>query len=111
MAQETAQQKLVREVSEKTLTLAIETMMDKLKAPTDAFGTPLVEITCSAAELVPTVQFGNCTIGPVMIRRFVPDGDAEHMKRVIKETQSICDAAVADDRKTLHEQIRARNGN
>lgn len=104
MAAETAQQKTARESAEKALTMAFA----KVSWPTDAFGTPMVKITAGAAELVPTVQYGNATIGPVMVERFVPDADEAVLKGEIKRTMDLVETAVAEDRQTLHEQIRAR---
>jgi hypothetical protein len=103
MAAENAQQKQVRESTEKAVTAAF----GKLGHPTDAFGTPMVEITAGAAELVPTQQYGNATIGPVMIRRFVLDGTPEDLKAALKETMAMVEGAVAEDRETLHAQLRS----
>jgi hypothetical protein len=106
MAQETAQQKAAREAAEKALGAAA----DKIGVPRDPFGSPMVKITAAAAELVPTVQFGNATIGPVMIERYVQDGPDDVVKGEIKRLQAMVEEAVAEDRETLHEQIRARAG-
>lgn len=105
MAQETAQQKTARDAAERALTTAFA----KVSWPTDAFGTPMVKIIAGAAELVPTVQFGNATIGPVIIERFVPDGDEESIKEELKKAMQMVEVSVAEDRQTLHEQIRARS--
>lgn len=102
MASETAQQKTVRETAEKALT----SVLGKIGTPTDAFGTPMIRITAAAAELVPTVQYGNATIGPVMIERYVPDGPDEEIKSALKATMALVEEAVSEDRQTLHEQIR-----
>lgn len=104
MASETAQQKTAREAAEKTLAAAV----GLIGVPTDTFGTPMVKITAGAAELVPTVQYGNATIGPVMVERWVADGDDDHLKAELKKTMDMVERAVAEDRQTLHEQIRSR---
>lgn len=103
MAAETAQQKTARDAAERALTMAFA----KVSWPTDAFGTPMVKITAGAAELVPTVQYGNATVGPVLIERFVPDGPDEVVKGELKRTMEMVENAVSEDRQTLHEQIRA----
>lgn len=74
----------------------------------DQNGLPMVKIQVGAAELVPTVQYGNVTVGPVMVTRFVPDGDADHIKAWIRHTQEICEQAVAEDRETVHALMRSR---
>jgi hypothetical protein len=109
MAAETAQQKTARETAEKTVAQAFSALT-RIGHPTDAFGSPMVEITAGAAELVPTVQYGNATIGPVMIRRYVPDGPPETLKGELKRTMEMVEAAVAEDRETLHAQLRAAGG-
>lgn len=103
MAQETAQQKLAQQSAEKTAFAIMST-------PTDAFGTPLIKITAAAAELVPTVQYGNATIGPVMVERWVPDQGDDALKAELKKTMQMVESAVAEDRQTLHEQLRAQAG-
>jgi len=104
MAQETAQQKLVRETSAETL----RQLFERLGPPRDQFGSPLVRISAASAELVPTQQFGNATVGPVIVERWVVDGGDEAVKAEIKKLQAMVEDAVAEDRQTLHEQIRAR---
>jgi hypothetical protein len=76
--------------------------------PRDENGVPMIKIQAAAAELVPTVQYGNVTVGPVMVTRFVPDGDADHVKAWIKHNQELVELAVAEDRKTVHDLMRSR---
>jgi hypothetical protein len=103
MAGEGVQQKAALEQAQKT-SLAEELW------PRDKFGSPMLRISAAAAELVPTVQFGNATVGPVQVIGFVPDGPDDQVKSGIKRLQRLCEEAVAEDRQTLHEQIRARAG-
>lgn len=113
MAGETAQQKQVMAAAIQAHAAAVEklaTAIERMGPPRDAFGTPLLRITGGASELVPTVQFGNATIGPVLVERFVADGDDESVQAEIHRLTSMVEKAVADDRQTLHEQIRARAG-
>lgn len=73
----------------------------------------LVQISCAAAELIPTVQYGNVTIGPVVVKIWVPldfkgftDDEKVSIKLAARETQSICEEAVAEDRQTVHALTR-----
>lgn len=76
--------------------------------PRDENGVPMIKIQAAAAELVPTVQYGNVTVGPVMVTRFVPDGDVDHVKAWIKHTQEVVETAISEDRKTVHDLMRSR---
>ncbi len=78
--------------------------------PRDAFGSPMIRISCAAAELIPTAAYANVTVGPIVVTRFVVDASDEALTEEIRRTQKICETAVAEDRQTLHEQIRARAG-
>lgn len=71
-------------------------------------GVPMVKISCAATELVPTVQYGNVTVGPVVVTRFIPDGDPDHIKAWIKHTQELTENAVSEDRETVHALMRSR---
>ncbi len=103
MAQETQQMRTAREQAEKT-------GVQDHEWPRDAFGSPMVKISCAAAELIPTAQFANITVGPIVVTRFVIDASEETLMEEIRRTQKLCEAAVTEDRQTLHEQIRARAG-
>lgn len=76
--------------------------------PRDANGQPMVKIACAAAELVPTVQYGNVTVGPVQVTRFVPDGEPDHIKAWIRHVQELCEQAVSEDRQSVHDLMRSR---
>jgi hypothetical protein len=69
-------------------------------------GKPLVRISCAAAELIPTVQYGNCGVGPVGVIRYIEDNGVDGIKQGIKETQELCEEAIAEDRKTVHAMTR-----
>ena len=78
-------------------------------------GVPMVKISCAAAELVPTQQYGNCTIGPVQLTFFASaEGevmfDQKGIAAAISRGQSACEAAVAEDRQTVQILARARAG-
>lgn len=64
------------------------------------------KITTHAAELVPTIQYGNISIGPIGIVRYIEDTGDENLKSELRATQSICEEIVAEDRKSAHNLIR-----
>lgn len=100
MASETPQQKIAREAGEHTMVLVERAM--------DPFGSPMVRISVAAAELVPTVQYGNATIGPVVVDRFITDGDDDHILGALRSTVKLVEQVVAEERMTLQQQIQAR---
>lgn len=59
-----------------------------------------------AAELVPTVQFGNVTIGPIGIIRYVEDTDLDNLKKEINKSQTLCEEIVSEDRNSVQKLIR-----
>lgn len=69
-------------------------------------GKPLIQVSCAAAELIPTVQYGNVSIGPVIVKRFIEDIDDTDLKKQIRATQELCEEAVAEDRQTVHALTR-----
>jgi hypothetical protein len=71
-----------------------------------ANGKPLTMISCCAAELIPTVQYGNCSIGPVIVKRFIEDNGDDDLKKQIRATQELCEEAIAEDRQTVHALTR-----
>jgi hypothetical protein len=103
MAQESQQGKVARETAEEAANV------HRVSWPADGFGTPMIRISAHSQELIPTVQFGNALIG-VSVERFAPDGPDSVIKAEMKRTMALCEEAVAEDRQTLHEQIRARAG-
>lgn len=87
-------------------------------APVDETGRPMIQISCAATELVPTRQYANVTVGPIVVKVWIPinfngfnDEEVSSIKRATKEVQEICEDAVADERKTLHNLIsQSTNG-
>lgn len=63
-------------------------------------------ISCGASELIPTVQYGNCLVGPISVTRMVDDDD--NLAAEIQKTQQLCEAAVAEERQTIHALTRGR---
>lgn len=64
-------------------------------------GMPLVMVSCAATELVPHVQFGNVTIGPVVVTRFVPDGTDEELVEQGRRVQRIAETICAAERRLV----------
>lgn len=79
---------------------------DESEIPKDSNGKPLVQISCAAAELIPTKQYGNCTVGPIVVKRYVIDNGFDDLRKEIKKTQELCEEAVAEDRQSVHAFIR-----
>lgn len=98
MAGETPQLKLAREEGEKNI--------QDLEIVTGVNNKPLIKISCAAAELIPTVQYGNCTVGPVTVTRYVEDIGIDNLKNEIRVTQSLCEEAIAEDRQSVHALTR-----
>lgn len=95
--------KVARESSEKR---AIEPVESSEWFAKD--GVPMARITCAASELIPTRQYANVIVGPITVTRFVVDGDDDHLRVEINRTQSLCEEAVAEERKTLQGLLRQR---
>lgn len=99
MAGETPQLKLAREEGEKNI--------QDSEVIVGSNNRPLVKISCAASELIPTVQYGNCSVGPVVVQRYVEDtGDLKDLKNEIRATQTLCEEAVAEDRQSVHALTR-----
>ena len=98
MSAETPQQKITLEQAQKT------SFTDSI--PLDENGWPLLQISWSAAELIPTRQYGNVTSGPVMVRRYIKDGDSEYLLSELRKLAEVCEKAVSEDRETIHFQLR-----
>jgi hypothetical protein len=97
MAQEQQQAKTARESTEKGQIESGEWFSHN--------GVPMVKYSCSASELIPTIQYGNVLIGPVSVQRFAPDD--ENLYAVIQKTQSVCEQAVAEERQTVQTLLRS----
>lgn len=70
-------------------------------------GRPLIKVSCAAAELIPTIQYGNVTCGPVVVAKYVEDtGDDKDLKNNIRATQTLCEEAIAEDRQSVHALTR-----
>lgn len=70
-------------------------------------GKAMLKVTAAAAELIPTVQFGNVTVGPCSVTRFVEDLGEEEMLKQISKVQTVCELAVAEERLSVQALMRA----
>jgi hypothetical protein len=102
MAGEGAQQRATLDRVEKT------GATDDHDWPRDAFGTPLLRVSVSQSELIPTAQYANVTLGPVQIVGFIQDGPDEAVKEQLKRLRRICDELIAEDRQTLYAELQQR---
>jgi hypothetical protein len=64
-------------------------------------GQPMAIVMGSASDLVPTVPFGNVTIGPVSIMRPVPLGTDEEMIEAIRGVQRMAQYVCGVERRIL----------
>ena len=67
-----------------------------------------IEISSAAAELLPTRQFANCSIGPITIKKFI--GDDNNIKDEIIKIQTLCEEIVAEDRDSIQRLLRQSEG-
>lgn len=62
--------------------------------PHDENGKPMAIVVGAVAELVPTVQYGNITVGPTMIMRPIPNGPRQQQiddaRRVQRDAEFVC---------------------
>lgn len=92
MAAETAEMKNVRESAESR-----GEQLDPVPG--------MAVISCAASELIATRNYSNVTVGPIVVKRMVPDDD--NLKAEIQKTQALCEEAVSEERQTVHAWLRA----
>lgn len=68
-------------------------------------GAPLALVTMGAQELIPTVQYGNVTVGPASVTKFVPD-DPEAIEEGLRDCVKACEQIISEERETLLTLIR-----
>lgn len=69
--------------------------------PRDAAGNYLAIVTGACSDKIPTVQFGNVVIGPVMIQRPVAAGSLQEVIDAARETQRAAEYVVGVERRLL----------
>lgn len=67
-----------------------------------------IQISGAAAELIPTRQYANCTVGPITIKKVISD-DANLRDEIVK-IQSLCEDIVSEDRDSVHKLLRQSEG-
>jgi len=84
--------------------------LDQLRQgwPRDAFGQPLLMFSYSTADVVPTVQYGNASVGPATVTAFVPDGPDEHVLEEMRRIRELAKKIVSEDREILQNEMKAR---
>ena len=68
-------------------------------------GKPMVKISFSVTELVPTEKFANVTVGPATATKFVPDGSEEDISRAIADLAKPVEWALGHRRDQILQQI------
>jgi hypothetical protein len=68
-------------------------------------GAPMVKISFSVAELVPTEKYANVTVGPATATKFVPDGSEEELSRAIADLAKPVEWALGHRRDQILKQI------
>lgn len=102
MAGEGAAQRATLERADKTNSI------DEHDWPRDVFGTPMLRVSVSQSELIPTQQYANVTLGPVQVVGFIPDGPDEQVREGLRRLRRICDESIAEDRQTLYNELQQR---
>lgn len=70
-------------------------------------GKPMVKITFGASELIPTGDFANVVVGPVMVERYVEDDGklADHLNETAEIVESDC---IAEQRELVLNSLKAK---
>lgn len=83
---------------------AIRMAFDRLGAggwPCSPDGIPMTIVTGAASDKIPTVQFGNVVVGPVMIQRPVVATSLQDVIDAARETQKAAEFVVGVERRLL----------
>jgi hypothetical protein len=73
--------------------------------PRDENGKPMALVSFAMSELVPTVQFGNATVGPASAMRFCED-TSDARKEGIRECVADVKEVLGKERNTVLEVLR-----
>jgi len=73
--------------------------------PVDSDGNPLVKISFSVTELVPTEKFANVTVGPATATKFVPDTGDKDLANAISDLAKPVEWALGHRRDQILQQI------
>lgn len=73
--------------------------------PVDGSGQPLIKISFSVQELVPTEKYANVTVGPATATKYVPDGTQEELAKHIAELAEPVEWALGHRRDQILKEI------
>jgi hypothetical protein len=73
--------------------------------PVDENGKPMVKITFTASNTVPTAQYANVVVGPASATKFVPDTGQEDLSREIVELAKPVEWALGHERGRILKEI------
>lgn len=76
--------------------------------PVDGNGTPMVKITFTASNTVPTAQYANVVIGPASATKFVPDTGQEDLTKEIIELAKPVEWALGHERGRILDEISGK---
>lgn len=77
--------------------------------PVDADGVPLLQISFTASELIPTGDYANVTVGPVTVTKFIPDPQdddalAEELNGLAEVVEAKC---ISEQRELVLESLQS----
>ena len=75
--------------------------MGETALPIGPNGKPMAVVSATASNLVPTVQFGNATVGPITITRAVVDEGDQSVINAARAAQRIAEYCVGVERRLL----------
>lgn len=74
--------------------------------PTDRNGKPMVKVSNGAKETIPTVPYGNITIGPAYVERFVED-DPGKINDALRDCLIRAEVVLGEERDALLSKLKA----
>jgi hypothetical protein len=84
---------------------AQKTAVPSLNWPVDEDGKPLTLISFASAELVPTGNYANVTVGPASATKFVKNGDQKELAKSISELAEPVEWALAHRRDQILKEL------
>lgn len=74
--------------------------------PLDKNGNPMVKVSNGVKETIPTVPYGNITLGPAYVEKFVED-DAEAINQGLRECLIRAEVVLGEERDQLLAKLKA----
>jgi hypothetical protein len=81
-----------------------------LAVPVGPDGKPLAMVGFTMKELIPTVQYGNCDVGPAFAYRFVEDNE-DSRRKGMEECVADVKYVLGAERNTILEVLRTQRKN